>query len=118
MIWDFTCSDTLAASYVASTSKQAGKSADLAENEKHRHYQELKKQYHFIPVGMETMGSWGKEGLKFIKELGSRVAEANGEKRSTYYLFQSIGIANQRGNALSISGTVPSARKLDEIFYL
>ena len=53
-----------------------------------------------------------------MKDLGSRIADISGEKRSTTYLFQSIGIAAQRGNAASIAGTVPSAKKLDEIFYL
>ena len=72
----------------------------------------------FVPIALETLGSWGKEGLSFLKNLGSRIAEETGEKRSTNYIFQSLGIANQRGNANSISGTVPNAKKLDEIFYL
>ena len=41
-----------------------------------------------------------------------------GQKRATSYLFQSIGIATQRGNAASIAGTVPSCKGLDEIYYL
>ena len=57
-------------------------------------------------------------GLKFIKEIGSRIADAKGDKRSTSFLFQSIGIAIQRGNAASIAGTVPSAKQLDELYYL
>ena len=69
-------------------------------------------------VAMETMGSWGREGLKFIKDLGSRIAEESGEKRSTSFLFQSMGIANMRGNAMSVLGTVPNSNKLDEIYYL
>ena len=57
-------------------------------------------------------------GLKFIKEIGSRMAQENGEKRSTSYLFQSISIATQRGNAASVIGTVPNTKKLDEIYEL
>ena len=53
-----------------------------------------------------------------MKDVGSRIAEQTGEKRSTSYLFQSIGMANQRGNAISIAGTVPHAKKLDEIYEL
>ena len=52
----------------------------------------------FIPVAVETLGSWGQEALKFIKEVGSRIAQLTGEKKSTYYLFQSLEMANQRGN--------------------
>ena len=69
-------------------------------------------------MAVETLGSWGQEALKFIKEVGSRIAQLTGEKKSTYYLFQSLGMANQRGNAISITGTVPDVKKLDAIYYL
>ena len=118
LVWDFTCVDTLAPSYISQTSKEAGKAANQAEKRKTELYHELQTSHHVIPVAMETMGSWGREGLKFIKDLGSRIAEESGEKRSTSFLFQSIGIANVRGNAMSVLGTVPNSRKLDEIYYL
>ena len=60
----------------------------------------------------------GPSSLKFVKELGGRIALSNGEPRSTNYLLQSLGMAIQRGNAMSIVGTLPSQRKLDEIYYL
>ena len=59
---------------------------------------DLENTYHFIPVAVETMSSSGEETLKFIKEEGSRIAQMTGEKKSTYYLFQSLDMANQRGN--------------------
>ena len=71
-----------------------------------------------MPVACETLGSWAQMGMKFIQEIGSRIADTTGEKRSTSYLFQSIGIAIQRGNAASIAGTVPSSKQLDELYYL
>ena len=73
--------------------------------------------YIVMPVAMETLGSWAPMGLKFIKEIGSRIADTTGDTRSTSFLFQAIGIATQRGNAASIAGTVPSAKKLDELYY-
>ena len=81
-------------------------------------YQELASNYNVIPVAMETLGSWGPRGLKFIRDIGSRIADATGEKRSKYFLFQAISMAVQRGNVASILGTVPDVKKLDEIFYL
>ena len=45
-------------------------------------------------------------GLKLIKEVGKKNCDQTGEKRSTSYLFQSISIAIQRGNAASVMGTV------------
>ena len=70
-------------------------------------------------VAMETLGSWAPMGLKSVQEeIESRIADAIGDKRSTSFLFQAIGIATQRGNAASIAGTVPSAKRLDELYYL
>ena len=67
---------------------------------------------------METFGSWGPSGLKFITEIGARIALATGEKKSKYYLFQAISMAVQRGNVISVLGTTPDCKKMDEIFYL
>ena len=116
--WDFTCRDTLCQSHVAGTSKEAGKAAKEAETSKLNLYQELSLNYTVIPVATETMGSWGPMGLKFVKEIGTRIQDQTGEPRSTHYLFQVISMAIQRGNVSSILGTAPSSRKLDEIFYL
>ena len=65
----YLCGHTLAPSHISHTSKKAGKSAEGPEKKKLELYQELQANYHVIPVG--TMGSWGGEGLKFMKDLGS-----------------------------------------------
>ena len=57
-------------------------------------------------------------GLKLIKEVGKKIGDLTGEKRSTSYLLQSISIAIQRGNATSVMGTVFNDRKLEEIYNL
>ena len=118
LVWDFTCSDTLAPSHVTATSSEAGKSASQSERNKLRHYEELTGNYIVMPVAVETMGSWGQMGLKFIKDFGSRIADVTGEKRSTSFLFQSLSMAIQRGNAISVLGTTPNTKNLDELFYL
>ena len=69
--------------------------------------------YTFVLVGTET------SGLKFVKEIGQRIEEHTaGEKQLTTHLFQSISMAIQRGNSISIRGTVPDAKSLAEMFYL
>ena len=55
---------------------------------------------------------------KFLKDLGSRVSEATGEKRAKSFLFQSLSMNLQRGNALCVMGTVAHHRKLEEIYNL
>ena len=118
VVWDYTCRDTLAQSNIALTSQEAGKAALKAEKDKTAHYIDLARDYIVVPIAMETLGSWGPRGLKFIQDIGKRIQDQNGDKRSTTFLLQSIGIATQRGNSASIAGTVPSAKKLDELYYL
>ena len=69
-----------------------------------------------MPIGIETFGAWGPEGMKLIQSIGRIVAEATGEKRSTSFIFQRISMAIQRGNASCVLGTVPRSEGLEEIF--
>ena len=119
VVWDYTCSDTLAISHLPNTSKEAGKSAAQAERRKMSHYEDLASTGYLVtPIANETLGPWAPMGLKFIKEIGKRISDSNGEIRATSFLFQSISIALQRGNAASVAGTVPHTKQLDELYYL
>ena len=118
LVWDFTCSDTLAASHIAASSVQPGKLAERAEQTKLTKYVELERDFQVVPVCVETMGPWSFHGLKFIQEVGKRIAAESGEPRSTTFLIQSIGIAIQRINAASVAGTVPKSKLLDDVYYL
>ena len=69
-------------------------------------YEELTNDYIFTPIAVETFGSWGSLGHNLIKEIGQRLCNITGDKRSTFYLFQRISMAIQRGNAASAIGTV------------
>ena len=115
LIWDFTCCDTLCDSYVKSSSRCASSAAALREDQKINHYKDL-TNYFFVPVAVETYGAWGPRGIKLIKEIGKKMREITGEKRSTFFLSQSISVAIQRGNAACIIGTAPTSEGLDEIF--
>ena len=64
------------------------------------------------------MGSWAPISLKFVKNLGSRITEATGEKRAKSFLFQSLSMNLHRGNGLYVMGTVAQHRKLEEIYNL
>ena len=54
-MWDVTVVDTVAQSYVAATSQQAGAAADAAENRKRSKYRALENQFIVQPIGFETM---------------------------------------------------------------
>lgn len=118
LIWDFTSADTTCQSYVTSTSRRAGAAASVRENSKRTKYRAL-DNFYFCPISIETMGPWGKDGKKLIDEIGEKLKQSTGESRSKSFLIQRISIANQRGNAASILGTIPQdTNKLDEIFYI
>ena len=67
---------------------------------------------------METFGSWGLQGHNLIKDIGKKLCDITGDRRSTFFLFQRISMAIQRGNAASVLRTVGSSSDLEEIFYL
>ena len=118
LVWDFTARDTLCPSNVEASAQGAGNCALKAEKDKLVHYQELSSTYTVMPVAAETMGAWGPSGMKFIKEIGSRIQQNSGEKRAASYLFQAISMAIQRGNIASIRGSVPNCKTLNELYYL
>ena len=59
-----------------------------------------------MPVGIETYGAYGPQGIKLVKQIGRKIQDATGEKLSTFYLLQSISMAIQRGNAICVTTCV------------
>ena len=118
LIWDFTCSDTLAPSNILPSSKRAGAVAARREAEKKNKYINLIDRFHFVPIAIESCGSWGCEGLNFIKELGQRLSQFSGDTRASSFLIQRISVAIQRGNVASMLGTLPPGKELEEVILL
>ena len=85
---------------------------------KREKYFSLGPNYHFVPFGVETLGSWGDDAKELLVQIGKRIAERTGEPRSLEFLRQRIGIEIQRGNAISVAGTLPQSVGLDSIFDL
>ena len=91
--------------------------ATIRENKKVEKYSNLYENYHFVPVGAETYGAFGPQGLKLLKSIGGKIHEATGEKRSTGFLLQNISMAIQRANAVCVLGTAPATSGLEGLFY-
>jgi len=108
-VWDFTCPDTLAPSHQNLYSQAAGSVAEQAEMRKNTKYAELvtSRDLVFAPIAIETLVVWGPSALKICAEIGGRIANRTGDKRSFAFLKQRLGIAVQRGNAAAVVGTVP-----------
>lgn len=118
-VWDATCVDTLAPSYINITKKKAGAAAEIQAKKKRRKYQSIiDKNYQFLAFAVETMGPWSDEAIRFANKLGDLLISETGEARAKLFFMQNISIAIQRGNAASVMGTFPSGGNLDEIFYL
>ena len=109
LVWDFSSSCTLANSYLATTSKEAGKLAIMKENRKLAKYTELAKEYEFFPVIVETLGCFGPYATKLLDEIGSLIVEQTKEPRAKKFLYQRISIALQVHNSVCIYGTLPDA---------
>lgn len=118
LLWDYTCRDTFAQSYVNKTSIEPGYVAKQAEKYKYTIYNDLMDTFVFIPIASETSGIIGSIGLALIKKIGSMISRVTHEKRATAYLLQRLSVAIQRGNVASIMGTIPPSKNLGEIFYL
>lgn len=118
LVWDATCSHTLAASYLNISSRKAGEAAKLWEISKTHKYSEILQNHFFVPFCVETFGPWGEKAKSFFKELGEKIKSACHEPRASSFLMQRISLAIQRGNAASVLGTLPELQQLDEVFYL
>lgn len=82
LVWDATCADTLAATYLPATAKRAGAAAEAREHAKAGKYKSLDAQYDFVAFGVETLGPWGPGARSLLRELGKRLRETTGDPRA------------------------------------
>ena len=64
----------------------------------------LSDNYHFVPVGIESYGAYGPQGIKLVEQIGKK--DTIGEKLSTFHLLQMISMAIQQGNAICVTNWV------------
>ena len=105
LIWDVTVSDTLAASYVPSTSVVPGAAAEQAALRKHSKYEELSRNFCFVPLAFESFGPICAEATDFLCSLGARTAQISNDSNETKFLFQRISVVIQRFNSVALHGT-------------
>ena len=107
LAWDATTPDTLAPSHLPSTCTTAGAAAAAAAQTKTQKYAALSASHIFVPVAVETLGTWDAQGIDLIREIGRRTTLITKDPRETSFLLQRISVAVQRGNAASIAGSLP-----------
>lgn len=120
LVWDATCSDTMAPSYLHLSCNGPGKVAKKAANVKLNKYKKLLDQnYIILPFAVETLGPWCDEAIQFIDTLGNLIQEQTCEFKAKTYLKQRIGMTIQRTNAARVMGTFGEDIKgMEKIFYI
>ena len=102
-VWNFTCPDTLAPSYRALAVSALGSVAAQAEMKKIAKYSSLNSTlYSFIPVAIESLGTFSVRTLKFNRDLGRRIAIQSSDSLAIPYLIQCLVSLSREG----IIGTI------------
>ena len=117
LVWDATCPDTFAPSYLRLSSREAGAVAIQAEERKKQKYSCLSSTHLFTPIAIESSSVFGTEAISFVRELGLRLKNVTGETASHHYLIQKLSVAVQRGTAAAILGSMGGLATLEENFF-
>ena len=59
-----------------------------------------------MPIVLETLGAINEDGLSLINALGGRCIATTTDPRERTLLFQRISMALQRGNVVSVTGSL------------
>ena len=106
LIWDATVVDTLATSYVRSTAQKVGAAASIAERRKLSTYSAFAKDFEVMPLAFETFGPTSDNTMAFLNDLKRKINEVQGDRRSGHHFLQRLSLSIQRGNAISVLGTL------------
>ena len=72
-------------------------------------YSQLSNSHVFVPVAIETEGTWQHQAVELVQEIGRRTAIITGDVRESTFLFQQLFVALQyRGECGLISKHVHS----------
>ena len=96
--------DTYADSHLADTATTAGAAADKAASNKEAKYRQLVNSHIFVPVAIETAGTWNNRAVELVQELGRRMTAVTEDTRETTYLFQRL---EPGGSTMGKCGLLP-----------
>jgi hypothetical protein len=105
LTWDVTVVDTLAKSYLNTSSVSQGGQAENAAVAKEAKYAHITNTYAFIPLAFETLGPINSSGTALLNELGRKITAVTGDPRERSFLYQRLSITIQRYNAISFRGS-------------
>ena len=79
-----------------------GSVANNAEFRKMGKYASISNSHFFVPIGIETSGTFGQSAKLFFQELGNRLKAETEDSWSSFFLLQRIAVAVQRGNTAAV----------------
>jgi len=94
---DVTVPDTYADAHVVNTASEVGAAANHAATNKNNKYSQLSNTHVFVPVAIETGGTWHHQTVELVQEIGRPTANITGDARESNFLFQQLSMALQRG---------------------
>lgn len=106
LVWDATVTDSLTPSLVGPGAARPGTAASRAETSKTRKYANLGRAYHFSPFAFETLGGPGPLTTTLLSQVGDALQQATMDKRAGTFFCQRLSLEVQRGNAISVLGTM------------
>jgi len=101
-LWDVTVACTSADSYITSSTRCAGATAELAATRKNSKYNSLMERFLFFPIAVETHGPLNAQAVGLLTDLGRRITTKSGEPRETAFLFQRVSVAVQQFNSVLV----------------
>ena len=85
LAWDVTVPDTYADSHVVNTAREAGAAANHAATNKNIKYSQLSNTHVFVPVAIETGGTWHHQAVELVQEIGRRTTNITGDVRESNF---------------------------------
>ena len=114
MAWDAIVVDTLAVSYLSTSSTDVGSAARAAAERKTAKYSALSSSHIFIPFTVETMYPINVAGNSFLAQVGKLLTFKSDDPRETFFLIQRISVIIQRFNEIAFRGTFIEESCYDE----
>ena len=109
-----TVPDTYADSHLPDMATTAWAAADKAASNKKAEYRQLANSHIFVPVAIETAGTWNNPAVELVQELSRRitaVSPVTEVTRETTYLFQRLSVALQRGMRSPSTALSPQSKR-------
>jgi len=69
---------------------------------------QLANSHVFVPVAIETAGTWNHLAVELTQELGRTITAVTDDPRETGFLFQRLSVAQQRGMRSSSAALSPT----------